>query len=222
MTIVTKPESHYDSQRPIEFVPYFNTKSGSYSYWERLDVTRVQYDTFTYVSGAVYDGKRNTKLKLQLSVDIDAKPMPHIGNITTYAVNDKSRAFSRQLRIVYGTGRKERVAYYRHHHSEVLAIIDAMGGNEAVEVQTGIPVCSSNLKNPLTSELMRDAMVSLLRHEGNLIGYIVSIGNFTKSYHLADADMSKIDDKKKLKDGTQYPSKLFHDYRDDLLEFDEL
>ncbi len=221
MTTLTKPEAHIDSQRPIEFVPFFNPKKGVFQYWERLDVSRVKYDTFTYLSGAVYKGKRNTKLKLQLSVDIDSKPMPHIGNITTYAVNDKTRAFGRQLRIVYGTGRRSDIAYYGWHQNKVNETLELIGVNEeVVEVQTSIPVASGNKGNPLTSELMRDAMVSLVIHNDIEVACIVSIGQFTKAYAFEEPDMSKVT--KELKEGTQYPTKLFHDHRDDLLELDEI
>ncbi|WP_318433392.1 hypothetical protein [Photobacterium leiognathi] len=217
MTTLTKPEVHFDEQRPIEFVPFFNPKKGDYQYWERLDVSRVKFDTFTYLSGAVYERQRNTKLKLQLS--IDAKPMPHIGNITTYAVNDKTRAFSRQLRLVYGTGRRADIPYYCWHKNNVSKTLSDIGDSGQVEVQTGIPVCSGNSGNPLTTELMKDTMISLLKLGGKPIACVVSVGQFSKSYAFHPADMSKVS--KKLQSGKDYPTMLFHDHRDDLFDLEE-
>lgn len=221
MSTLIRPKSYFDDQRPVEFAPYFNGNTGEFKYWERLDTSRVEQDTFTYVSGAMYQGTKNIKLKLQLSIDVNAKPMPHIGNITTYASNDKSRAFRRQLKLVYGTGRRDEIPYYLWHKSKVDTLIKSTlltnGVNESdITIQSGIPTGSSNKNNPLTSQLMKDSMVSIVSGL-DFMFCVVSIGRFSKQYLFEQFDKSKAKDKK-LKEGTNYPALIFHDYRDDLLD----
>lgn len=207
-----KPESYFDEQRPIEFTPFFNPKSGQFQYWERLDTTRVRSDTLTFVSGAIYKKPRNFKLKLQISIDMDAKPMMHIGNLTTFANTETTRAFRRQLKIVYGTGRREDIAYFCWHESKVNKFLDK---NKDVElsIQHGIPVSSGNKNNPLTKELMKDAIVTVIKHDDSIVACVVSIGQFNKAYLFEQPDMSKA--KKELQAGIQRPIMLFHDYMDD-------
>ena len=212
MSTIIKPESYFDEQRPIEFTPFFNPKSGQFQHWERLDTTRVRSDTFTFVSGAVYEKPRNFKLKLQISIDIDAKPMVHLSNLTTFTNNEETRAFRRQLRIVYGTGRREDIAYFCWHESKVNKFIKKNKESE-LTVQHGIPVSSGNKNNPLTKELMKDAIVSAIKMNDSIVACVVSIGQFSKAFLFEQPDTSKA--KKELKAGVQRPIVLFHDHMDE-------
>ena len=212
MSTIIKPESYFDEQRPIEFTPFFNPKSGQFQYWERLDTTRVRSDTLTFVSGAVYKKPRNFKLKLQISIDVDAKPMMHIGNLTTFTNVETTRAFRRQLKIVYGTGRREDIAYFCWHEGKVNKFIEKNKDAE-LTIQHGIPVSSGNKNNPLTKELMKDAIVTIIKLGDAIVACIVSIGQFNKAYLFEEFDSTRA--KKELRSGVQRPIALFHDHMGD-------
>ena len=216
MATMIRPQSMYDDKQPIEFAPFFNMRSGEFDYWKRLDTSRVEQDSFTFISGAVYVKERNTKLKLKLSIDVSMKPMPELGNITTYAVNNKTKAFGRQLKNVYGTGRRADIPYYCWHQNKVKEFLEKNQGYE-LEVQTGIPVSSGNKGNPLTAEMMKDAFVSLVENNGEVAACIISIGRFSKAYLFDNFDHARVKNSKVKKD---YPLKVFHDERDDLYEDD--
>ncbi|MGX1927169.1 hypothetical protein ACUALS_18710 [Vibrio sp. NH-7] len=220
--MLIKPEGIQDDQRPIEFVKYFNRKDGSFPYWERLDTSRVEQDSFTYISGALYKNRLNSKVKIQLTIDEDRKPMPQLDSITTYAQKETAKAFARQLKKVYKTGRRNDIPYYLWHRNKVESFIESNSGSfEVVSEQSGIPTCSGNKGNPLHTQLMTNAFVTIvmLREKDTdicVLGCTVSIGRFSKNYFFETADHSLLT--KKLAKGQKAPDLIFSDYREDLYE----
>lgn len=224
MTTVIKPESYFDDQCPIEYVPYFNTKTGGFEYGERLDTSRVLMDTFTFVSGALYNNPRNAKLQLQFSLLENQEIQKHLGCITTYAKKEKTRAFSRQLRKVYGTGKRDEIPIYQAHKMRVEQVVqrgvDSGVDPDIVDIQCGIPLSGTNKGNALTQSYLRDSFISIISFGGDVSKgcvVIVSIGGFCKEYVMKDADPTK----GKARRGGSLPSLIFTDLRDDLFECEE-
>lgn len=208
------PEVYKDPQQPIEHVPYF-TNSGEFRYWPRLDTSRVMPDSFTYMIGTVFVNKLNTKLQLRLSVDESRELIPSLSNITTYAAKEQSRAFSRQLRKVYGTGRPKLVAEYQFHKSFILEKLEINNLTiDDVDVQHGIPIASINKKNPLAKASMAASFVSIVTVPDVGVMVVVTIGKFQNAYGLSEynnpnATVNKL--KELEKKGKTYPSYEFVD-----------
>ncbi|WP_318468596.1 hypothetical protein [Photobacterium leiognathi] len=180
--MLIKPEEYMHDELPIISKPYLHKQSGAFRYADCLDISRINMLSFTYLGGLFFQKpNKSLKVKLNLSVTPDGKVNNELGSITTYTVNDKSKAFRRQLIGVYNTGKKDNIRAYVYHMTQIKEWLSEHNISiEKVTFQSGIPVAHSHKSSTLSQYRLKDCFNTIICDlDGIPRGIFITIGDFS-------------------------------------------
>ncbi|WP_404973230.1 hypothetical protein [Vibrio campbellii] len=196
------PQVYADPQFPILHVPRLLSKTGpngepQFEYLKQIDTERIADDSFTYIGGDVFENEKNTKLKLQLSMNELCTAEPWLTNVTTYSFQS-TRAFNRQVKRTYSVPKPDDVPYWAFHKQTVKDAlikngidsnaVQSLVQNRQMSICHGIPTANTDPKHRLAHHSMRNAFSTVIRlyEDGVSVAalVIVSIGGFTKFWKI--------------------------------------
>ena len=185
--MLIKPDEYIeDENKPIVCRPFFNKKKGNFQYADVLDIPRIRQSSFTYISGILFrKDSGQIKLKINLSVLESEYCNDDLGHITTYAHNEKTKAFNKQLRRIYGTGRREDIPSYVFHKSKIDSwLYKNNHTSNDFEMQSGVSVAHSGKYSGYTEFAMKDCFCTILSIRDEPVALFVTMGMFHNGFPL--------------------------------------
>lgn len=191
--MLIKPEQYIEDENiPIICRPFFNKKKGEFQYADVLDIPRIHQDSFTYISGILFQKTNGQiKLKVNLSVLDSEYCNDDLGHITTYAHNEKTKAFNKQLRRIYGTGRREDVPAYVFHKSKIDSWLAKNGlDSDRFDRQSGVSIAHSGKYSGYTEFAMRDCFCTILSDNNVPVAVFITMGMFHNGFQLTNESVN--------------------------------